>query len=238
MNNAGGNVSVSSLLLGTTNALNIDTIAVGGGKTSGNNTIKFNANLTTPSVTIRCYAGGSSRSNVSLSDATLYTASSGTNATGVMDLTGGTVDAMIENLKIAVGKATANTAPSNGTFTFNAGTVNVDSLAIAQRGTSVAAAPANGILNVNGGSLVVNNSFVIADTTTGTGIGTANGTLNVNGGTATTAVDILGGGGTANVTIAGGTLDMQSRTTSARRLQPHHQRTSISRAAPSKTSAR
>ena len=33
---------------------------------------------------------------------------------------------------------------TGGTFTFNNGTVNVNSLALAQRGTSTAAAPANG----------------------------------------------------------------------------------------------
>ena len=47
---------------------------------------------------------------------------------GLVDLTGGTVDALIGNLQVALGKAGTGTPVTAGTFSFSAGTVTAGSI--------------------------------------------------------------------------------------------------------------
>ena len=66
---------------------------------------------------LRGSAGGSNRvTNVTIVNGAIYTAGSGTNESGIIDFTGGTVDAMIDTLTVGLGANNGNTgAASFGT---------------------------------------------------------------------------------------------------------------------------
>ncbi len=216
LNTNGGsaaNRTAGILKLGAVNVINSDNITIGGGKTK--NTATGSMSFNNPagngqSVKLRGADGTSPVATLKIGDASGYSGSSGTNSIGVVDLTGGSVDALITTLQIGIGKSGSNTAPSTGSLTFNAGSLNATNITLGVRGTSSGAAPATGTLTINGtGSLVAANGILLGDTVSGSGSGTATGILNINGGSVTAGGDIVDGGGTSTVTLNGGTLDLQ-----------------------------
>src|SRR5262249_34643242 len=92
--------------------------------------MQFNPALTGPNtVKLRGSAGGTSRlGTLTITNGDLYTGSSATNESGVIDFTGGTVDALIDKMILGVGANNGNTAASFGVFNFDAGTVDVNSV--------------------------------------------------------------------------------------------------------------
>ena len=116
LNNGGGNTSKTTVLLGQSNVLNLDNLTIGAGKTqptpfsetTPNPTaiMQFNPVLTGPnSVKLRGSAGGTSRlGTLTITNGDLYTGSSATNESGIIDFTGGTVDALVDKLVVGVGK--------------------------------------------------------------------------------------------------------------------------------------
>ncbi len=217
-----GNTSKSSLLLGQTTVLNVDAVTVGAGKTQPttfdpNNPnptglIKFNTGLTNPCITLRGSAGGTSRvGTVTIVNGDLYTASSGTNESGVIDFTGGVVDAKIDTLIAGTGANNGNSAASFGILTFDNGTVDVNTvkLGLEDRVPAVSNAAATGTINVNGtGNLILGAGGMELGHKLSTVTAAMTGNLNVNGGTVTASGDIFGGGGTSNVTLNSGTMNM------------------------------
>jgi fibronectin-binding autotransporter adhesin len=223
LNNGGGNASKTIVLLGQTNVINVDSLTLGAGKTQPtpfNETtpnptasMQFNPALTGPNtVKLRGSAGGTSRlGTLTITNGDLYTGSSATNESGVIDFTGGTVDALIDKMIVGVGANNGNTAASFGVFTFDAGTVDVNSvqLGVEDRMGSVSNAAAKGTINVGSGTLIVGAGGIEMGHKLSTVTATMSGNLNVNGGTVTMGGDIFTGGSAGNVTLNSGTINMQ-----------------------------
>ena len=96
-------------------------------------------------------------------------------------------------------------------FTFDAGTVDVNSvqLGVEDRVGSVSNAAAKGTINVGSGTLIVGAGGIEMGHKLSTVTATMSGNLNINGGTVTMGGDIFTGGSAGNVTLNTGTLNMQ-----------------------------
>jgi fibronectin-binding autotransporter adhesin len=198
----------STLRLGQSNILNLDTLRVGSRK--GNGVLNFNTGLSSPTVKFRNKAGtgrGTWYIGEDLGSA------SGTSATGLIDLTGGTVDAQVGTIYVGKGQTvTSSTGDGTGTLTFNLGTIDVNTLEIGYQsvgGSSVG----KGTVNVNGAAVLkVNNDIRLGSVLPGN-TDTTFGNLTLNGGTVTVAGNILDGGDDAALTTLSvtnnATLDLQ-----------------------------
>jgi fibronectin-binding autotransporter adhesin len=220
LNSGGGNTGKSFLRLGTTNALNVDNLKVGAGKTQPTEfnpsnpnpvgSLRFNTGLVNPTLTLRGAAGGSSRvTMVTVGDGELYTLNSGTDSSGVIDLSGGLVDARIDTLRVAVATNNGNAgASSYGIFSFDSGIVDITTVVLGTENPAVNNGPVTGFLNVSGaGQLNVGASGIeLGHRPIATNIVT--GVLNITGGTVTVGGNIFVGGGFGTVTLSGGTLDL------------------------------
>ena len=208
-----GSATSNFIYLGTTNTFNADTVALAGNRTLG--TVKFRAsgdgaaNNTTVSgatLKIRAADGTSSASIMSVGGWTGGPGSSG--GTSTVDLTGGSVDAVVTTLKIG---ATTNAFSSTATaiLSLGAGTFNATTV-IAGETVGNSTGTLTGTINVSGGTLtagtvkLANNSSGNMNTrgtlsVSGTGGVTVNGdlTMGVRSGTG-----IL----TSTVNVSGGTL--------------------------------
>jgi autotransporter-associated beta strand protein len=192
----------SSLLLGQTNALFADSIAVGRGKTDNTGALMaFNSVFASPSALFRGTNGGASRVGTwfigdGFGSRTYYTF-------GTCDFTLGTVDALVDTMYVGRGASTVFGAgannPGTGTLTLGPGTVDVNTLEV---GYSTANASGTGTINVNGGNLVVNSLLELAHASLSAG------TLNVANGTATANTGVIAGSGTATLTLTNATLNV------------------------------
>jgi hypothetical protein len=214
-NTHSGNSNGSALYLGITNALFVNFIVNGRGNQT-NNVIAFNPAFLSnqPSVFIRA-SDGVGRVGIwttgDNSPGTLPGPSSGTN-----DFTGGTVDALVDLLFLGRGRVGTNVNTGIGTLTFEAGTIDANTLRLGTMIDDASSTNASGVgtANVNGTStLVVNTVLELAHTNTiarptAAAIAGTRGTLNINGGTVQ-APNIVGAGGTGTINLNRGTLDLQ-----------------------------
>lgn len=230
---SGGSGGTQRLRLGTTNFLNATRFVIGGARAPG--ALEFNTGLTNPTVTIRGATGGTSRTDCYLGDQTnslgIGAGNGGSSGnSGTMNLTGGTVNARIDNLIVGMGGlGTSTRVGGNGNFTMDGASsvVNVNTVHIGRNKSDTGAFPGTGSIGnftVTNGTLQVNTSMIIAhdiDASATTG-GTQNvqGTFTVAGGNATigsveTPVNLLLGNhinagnpglATASVSLTGGTL--------------------------------
>lgn len=201
------NGGVGILELGQTNALFADTITVGRQKTPGtlgSPFLIFNPHLSAPAAYIR----GVTVNRVSMfivADDSAQSTSTST-CTAAADLSGGTVDGMIDTLVIGKGMTSSGTGPVTGAFTMGAGTLDVNTLEVGFENAANAGANVTGTLNVNApGKLVVNTQLRLGrwlggPLTRGTGALNISGTVN--------ASVITHGGGTSSISVAGGTIIM------------------------------
>ena len=195
---SGGTPTIASMLvLGRTNAIFADSIAVGRGKTDQNGaSMHFNSSFGSPVAYFRGASGGASRV------ATWFIGDGATSRTywtyGTNDFSLGTVDARVDSMVVGRGAVASTPNPGNGFLIFNAGTIDVNSLSVgvSQDGTGT------GVVYANGGSLLVNTNLELAHLP-----GSA-GTLNISGGTVSANGGIVNGGGTAVVAMNGGTFNM------------------------------
>jgi autotransporter-associated beta strand protein len=201
---SGGTPTISSILvLGQTNAIFADSIAVGRGKTDNNGgLIQFTNAFSSPTAYFRGTNGNSSRvGSWGIGDAaggrSLYTY-------GACDFSSGSVNAMVDTMFVGRG-ATVDTGnssnPGTGTLTFSAGSLDLNTLEV---GYATTLANGTGIVNANGGSLVVNNLLELAHQA---GTPSANAALNVSAATVTANNGLLVGSGTATLSITNGTLN-------------------------------
>lgn len=191
----------SMLVLGQTNAIFADSIAVGSGKTDTTGAfIAFNSSLTSPSAVFRGTNGSGSR----VGTWTIGNAAAGkaSQAVGTCDFSLGTVDALVNTMYVGEG---GSSDIGYGTLTLNAGTMNVNTMEL---GYEPSATPGTGTNNVNGGLLVVNTLFEL-----GHGANSV-GTLNISGGAVVASTGIASAGGLANINMTGGTLVVTNRGTS------------------------
>lgn len=211
----------NKLYFGTTTTLNVDALAFAKDRTYG--TIKFRAtgdgaaNNTTVSgatLTIRGSTGGSSRATTMTLGDSSGTMPGTAGGTSTLNLTGGSVDALVGTL--TVGNSSAGlTSPNNLTATMSmaAGTFDATTVIVGQTaGTTTGTGTLTGNLNVSGGTFTAGTMTLANNTGTGNNRA-ALGNLAVSG--TTTAVNVTGnlvmGNRTAatvtpTVTVSGGTL--------------------------------
>lgn len=205
---AGGTPTIPSiLLLGQTNGIFADSIAVGRGKTDINGALlAFNSAFSSPTAYFRGTNGASSRVGTwfigdGYGSRTYY-------VYGTCDFSLGTVNALVDTMYVgrgassALGAGTSLFDPGTGTLTFNSGTIDVNTLKV---GYSTADATGTGTVNANGGSLLVNTLFELSY---GSG---SSGTLNISSATVTanSGITVAGASGySATINMTGGTLNV------------------------------
>jgi len=208
LGDTGGSPDVNNtLLLGITNNVAADTIEVGNQRSGG--ILKFNPNFTS-SGTPSLYLRGNSNARVAsfnIGDNSSAAASIGSVTTGVVDFSGGTVDALVGSVTLGDGQPITGTGAgtATGTLTMTAGKFNVNTLNVAYQNNTGAAAANTGTVNVNGGTLTVNSNLVLAYY--GGAGGLSKGTLNITNGTVL-ANNIVAGGGTSTLNMSGGILNI------------------------------
>src|ERR1035437_1935380 len=199
--------------LGQVNFFNVNAMKFGGAKTA-NTLVSFNSGLVNPSVTFRNAAGTGRQTAWYIGDDST-TAGSSSSCTAFLDLSGGTVDALVDTVYAGVGQA-ANTSfygGGNGTLIFNQGTIDVNTVELGYRYAAGSSA-GRGIFNVNGiGQVVVHKDIRLARNLgpgTGSLLTNSIGVLTINGGSVQVNGNVADGGGTSTITITnGGTLNLQ-----------------------------
>ncbi len=193
---ARGNTDFTSLITfgGAANTANTDAWTIGGRKSKGRVDIAAGGTLT---------LGGKSGAAADLDLGYNVTGGTGTHSVGTFDMSGGTLNATLGQVRL--GQHNAGSGSGTGSLIFDAGMVNAASVAmgLGSSGNSV------GTLTMNGGTMTVTGN--VSD-----GAGTS--TINVNGGTLTVNGDLdvdnltaAGNGGTGTV-IALGAVNIGSGT--------------------------
>jgi hypothetical protein len=210
--------AISYIHLGQVNTLNVDRIRIASHKCVG--TVDFAAGLVAPSVTLRNAAGTGRQLSWELGDEYepanigFFTSNQ---STGILDLTGARVDALVDRITLGRGQTNAptRTGDGNGTLTFGGGTIDVNTLELGIQ-LSGGGSAGRGTLNVNNddgvgaGSIIVRSNVVMAVQLPGNTEATGSTALiSLNGGTMSVAGDIIDGGGSSTINInAGGVLDL------------------------------
>jgi hypothetical protein len=203
-----GSNSKSDLLLGTTNTINADTINVGVNYASG--TIRFQSGLTSPTVTIRGSAGGTSRADLTIAN-TVAVGSIGNAQGSSVDLTdsGGSVDARIGTLLIGRrGDSGANTTYT-GSLAMDKGSIDATTVVLGQSaGAGLAANSVTAGLSVGGGTFNA-GTISMADNAAGATSVTAN--LNVSGtAVVTVAGNVVAGSQSGTATTVAANINVSS----------------------------
>ena len=201
----GGNGIVQ---LGVTNAIFADSIEVGYSKSrtlTGSfpltgSFLQFNPAISNTVPTPALYLRGNNASRVgilSVGDNSVVSGSVLT--TGTINLTGGTVDALVNTCYLGRSETTNGTGTAAGTLTFSPGIFDVNTMELGFVSSTFSVGNATGTVNVNGSAtLRVNTSLRLGENPGATAIG--KGILNINSGTVL-ANSILSGSGGANTTI-------------------------------------
>jgi autotransporter-associated beta strand protein len=186
--------------LGTTNTINSNTINIGASNRS-DAWLEFASGLTNPTATIRDTAGTGRVASWLIGRVnTFFSASSSSvNFTTIADFSGGTVDALVDNLQI--GTAESRRGQITAGFLMGKGTLDVTTITIGQiQGSPAAGNDANAILTAIG-------SFTLNDAT---GL--------VKAGTINLATNLITAGTSAVKTVSG-TLNLTSGTLEATTIQ-------------------
>ncbi len=200
-NNAAGQNIVN---FGQTNAVFLNTLNIGYSKGLG--LVRFNPALSEPVLYLR----GKTATRVpaiNVGDASILGASTAP-TTGILDLSGGSVDAQVGTIYIGRSQPSGG-GPGTGTLSLNAGTFDADITEAGFQQSAAAGAAASmgtGTINVGGtATYVVNTSLRLARYLNSGVLPT--GTLNITD-TATVLVkgSILAGGGTSTINMIGGSL--------------------------------
>ena len=183
--NAGG---VNFLFLGQTNAFFVDSIRVGGPKTTSS--LLFNPAFSNPTAYFRGTNGPASRVTFWSVGDMADSGSSSSAANGTNDFSGGTVDILVNTMSLGRDRSGNNSGSTTtmGTLTFAAGTINANTLLVGNQAFSTAgnSNPMAGVANVGGPTalLVVNTNLVLGNTTVASSAaGATRGILNVKDGT-------------------------------------------------------
>jgi len=195
----------SRLILGTANAVNVDNFTIGHRKS--NVLVEFAA----PGGTLDLAGSSGARANLRIGHNDDNT---GTNATGVLNLSGGSFNAMLNEL--SVGQHQQGAGSSTGILIFDAGTVDANNVFVGRPstgGTSSNFTNTSGTITMNGGAFTAGSMTI--------GLNGGTGTFTANGGTvqigAGSGDNLYVGRRTANVgtstpTQFTGTLDVSGAT--------------------------
>lgn len=210
-----GTAHEGRLYLGTSNNINATTVSLGGFNGSG--LVAFQSGLSTRELKMRGLTGGTSRvDNVFIGS----TSSGSRSGDGVMNLSEGNLDAVVNNLIINRHGASATTTHTSS-LTMGGGNVDASNIVLARKSTNFgtgADTTGNPVLNANfiqdGGTVKVSN-MVMGDNTNSDTLNilpVLNPTYHLNGGTLYAAVIDGGAGGfnsissIRNFNLNGGTL--------------------------------
>ncbi len=189
------------LALGQKNTIHTDTICIGGMGLSAD--MLFQEGLTSPEVTIRNYAGDG-RASLFIG----HTRGNIRTHTGTVDLTGGTVDALLDELQIGVfdvvTTSTARTA--TGILSMSAGTISANDVVLGRNVSGTDSSfSAYGFLNIDGGGFTAGSIALGQHLASENPGNRARGTINLSAGTLR-AGTIERGDGEAVFNFIGGTL--------------------------------
>ncbi len=200
----------SNLTLGTgTNALQADTINIGRGKSSGPGAVSFVSQTAgSPGTVTITNKAGTGRANINIANVNGVATAGG--AVGSLDLRGHLATVTAGTITIGNNNMTSNAGNTSGSLSFDAGTLNVNTLNLAPK-AAAGTGTANATVNIGGGSVTVNTTFTLGSQATA---GTSIATLNLTAGTLNSTANILDGGGTttSKITLDGGTLNLNSKT--------------------------
>jgi hypothetical protein len=195
--------SASYLYLGIENEIDADTITIGRQKSSA--TLSFNPAFTNSSPEIILRGAGPDRvATLAIGDNSGQSVSSSPSS-GVVDFSGGTVDALVDVIFVGKGQTGSGSGTATGTLTLNDGTLDVNTLEAGYQNSSSAAAVVTGTVNVKGAAQLLVNSTLRLARYTGSGMLPV-GTLNIIGGTVAGDGDIIAGGGASTIAISNGVL--------------------------------
>ncbi|MGA2864406.1 MAG: hypothetical protein ABSF95_07950 [Verrucomicrobiota bacterium] len=211
------------LYLGQTNAIYADTITIGREQCSRTAVFEFNPDFTPPS---QLYLRGASSDRV-LEFIVADNTQNGGNcnaapgsgivvppggfqvaSAGLVDLSAGTSDIMIDTLIVGKGRNAADGGYSAGIFNLGGGALNVNTLGLGVMSSAAGNRPVTGTLAVNpGGTVVVNNQLALGQAFGGGTSTLAYGSLNVAG---TVAASTIVSGGVSSIAVTNGTVSLTS----------------------------
>jgi hypothetical protein len=195
----------SSLYMGITNTIFVDTMRIGKQKAT-NNIMTFNPSFlgNSPGVFIRGTNGVASRASVwTIGDADTDTVTP-INVDATCDFSGGKLDALVKTMVVGEGcTSVSDTGKALGILTFTGGTLDVNNLTNGIQRANNTATEA-GIINVTGSAALISANIVLAQAAAGANASLVAGTINVTNGTV--RGNLAGGGGLSTVNINGGTL--------------------------------
>jgi len=143
----GNSGSQARLHLGTTNTFRTASLQIGGFNAGG--TVDFTAGLTNPSLTLRGTNGTSAATTWTIGE----TSSGSRTGQGVVNLTGGSLDALVTDLRIGRQIANANVNDTS-TLTMPAGTLTAATLAMAVK-TGTGTPTLTSTVNQSGGTATI-----------------------------------------------------------------------------------
>lgn len=194
----------SKLFLGQSNVFYTDAVTVGAVKARSGALLAFNpAGLNSPAAYFRGVGGFNSRVSIWGIGDDFTQPASNQNTYGTNDFTGGTVDALVDRMRIGASCNGNNTGSGTGVLKFNAGIFDVNALTNGWQ-TASSGATGTGTITINGAATLKVNNILVLGQFTG-GAGGASGTLNVTGGQVL-ANRIIVGGGTGAITLNNATL--------------------------------
>lgn len=201
---ADNNGATQLLQLGQTNALFIDSMTIAHAKATA--TLQFNPVFAASNATL--YLRGNTNSRVTtlaIADFSPQTTSASTTY-GIMDLSGGLVNAQLNTCSVGIGQTGAGIGTATGNLSMGAGLCNANILNVGYVSINSAVGNVTGIVNVSNGTLVVNNSLVLGYNPGASA--TASGTLNITNGGSVLANSITTSpsGAASSISLTNGTL--------------------------------
>jgi len=172
------NGATQLLQLGQTNALFVDTITVARSKATA--TLQFNPAFVGGIPVL--YLRGNTNSQVTtlaIGDFSPQSTSASTTF-GTVNLTGGTVNALVNTCSVGIGQTGSGAGTSTGTLSLGDGLFDVNTLNVGYASVNTAVGNVTGVVNVSNGTLVVNTSLVLGYNPGATAIAT--GALNITDG--------------------------------------------------------
>lgn len=179
------------LELGQENTIDTVYLRIGGEKALNGGAMRFRNGLTNPTLKLRGTNGVDGLPLLTIGDN--WDTATGVKSTGVLDLSGGTVDGLIGTLHVARtfnnGTSTTSSGSGDGTLTFTAGTIEVTNVFLGCQGRNNNGT-GTGVINVRSNASLVAGTLNIGGDA-GTQLATGNGTLNVDGGTVMVSGNIV-----------------------------------------------
>lgn len=188
--------------LGQTNAIYADSITIARLKATA--TMAFNPALLGNNPVLLLNGNANSRVNaLAIGDFSSQTSASTSTTTGNVDLSAGTVNALVNTCYLGRGQASTGAGTTTGTLTIGAGVFNVNTLYAAYVSTATAAGRVTGTVNVTNGTLVVMTNLILgynpgASATAAATLNISNGVVYANNitssnGAVTSAINMTGG---------------------------------------------